>query len=240
MLHLMEEPTEPRSDRAAAFREGLVAVSPLLVGVAPFGLVAGAAVAEAGLHLQEAIGFSTVIFAGASQLAALDLLGQDAPVAVAVLTALVINSRMLMYAASMAPLFAGLPKRQRALGAYLLVDQAYALTVSRVAKEPTFRPWFSYYLGTAAALWVTWQTTTILGVLVGDAVPDSVPLEFAVPVTFLALLAPSVTDRPALTAAAVAAAVATLGAPLPANLGMILGSLAGIGAGFVHSMRRFP
>ena len=213
-------------------------MSPLLLGVAPFGIVAGATVAEIGLHLPEAIGFSTLIFAGASQLAALDLLGRDAPVAVAALTAVVINMRMLMYAASLAPHFASLSPGRRALGAYLLTDQAYALTITRLGREPGWRDAWSYYLGAGVTLWVTWQAMTVAGVFLGDAVPDSVPLDFAVPITFLAILVPAVTDRPTLTAAAVGAAVATVGVSWPANLGMITGALAGIGAGFLHSVRR--
>lgn len=215
-------------------------VSPLLLGVAPFGVVAGATVVEIGLDLPEAVGFSTVIFAGASQLAALDLLGRDATFAVAAVTALVINLRMLMYAASMAPYFGPLPLRRRALGAYLLTDQAYALTITRLGREPAFRDWFAFYLGAGTTLWITWQAMTVAGVLAGDAVPESVPLDFAVPITFLALLVPAITDRPSLTAAVVGAAVATVGAGWPANIGMILGAVAGIGAGFLHSMRRVP
>lgn len=223
--------------RGAALRAGALAVSPILLGVAPFGIVAGATTVEVGLGLPEAVGFSTVIFAGASQLAALDLLGRDAPAAVAILTALVINLRLVMYSASMAPHFASRPLRHRLFGGYLLTDQAYAITIARLGREPGFAPWFPYYVGAGAALWVTWQATTILGVFVGDAVPESVPLDFAVPMAFLALLAPAITDRPTLTAAVVAAGVATVAAPLPANLGMMLGALAGIGMGFLHALR---
>lgn len=224
--------------RGAAVRAGAFAVSPILLGVAPFGIVAGATAVEVGLGLPEAVGFSTVIFAGASQLAALDLLGRDAPAVVAVITALVINLRLVMYSASMAPHFAPKPLRQRLFGGYLLTDQAYAITIARLGREPRFAHWFPYYVGAGAALWVTWQTTTILGVFVGDAVPESVPLDFAVPMAFLALLAPAITDRPTFTAAVVAAAVATSAAPLPANLGMMLGALSGIGVGFLHALRK--
>ena len=59
--------------------------------------------AEAGYGVVETVGHSVLIFAGASQIAAVSLLGDGAPVAVVVLTVLVINLRMLMYAASLAP-----------------------------------------------------------------------------------------------------------------------------------------
>lgn len=214
-----------------AFTDGARDVSPILLGVVPFGLVAGFAAIDAGLTVAHAVGFSVFLFAGASQLAALDLLGSGAHAAVAIGTALVINSRMLMYSASIGPQLAAVPRVRRALAAYLLVDQNYAMSVVRYRDrpEPGYRLW--YFVGAGAILWLSWQVMTVAGALVGDAVLEGVPLEFAVPLTFLALLIPTITDRPTLAAALTAAGVATAGAPLPANLGMPLGALAGIAVG---------
>lgn len=221
-----------------ALGSGALAVSPILLGVAPFGLVWGATVADAGFGFAEAGGFSSIVFAGASQLVALDLLVRGAPLAVVVLTALVINLRMLMYAASIVPHLAGESAPRRALGAYLLTDQAYAVSITRYTQQPEAPRRFEFYVGAGSALWLTWQATSLAGVAVGDAVPESVPIEFAIPAVFLALLAPAVTDRPTLVAALVAGVVATVGDPLPANLGMPVGALSGIGAGFWAAVRR--
>lgn len=231
-----DDPLRPRD----ALWQGAVAVSPLFLGVAPFGVVWGAAAADAGYGLAEASGFSVGVFAGAAQLAALDLLRRDAAVAVAILTALVINLRMLMYAASLAPHFAGEPRGRRLFASYLLTDQAYAIAIARFNDEPDYRWRWHYYLGAGLGLWVTWQTSTVVGALVGDTVPDAVPLGFAVPITFLAILVPSITDRSTLVAAVVAGAVATLAAPLPANAGMMIGALSGILVGFLHATRQHP
>lgn len=221
-----------------AFLDGLRDVSPTLLGIVPFGLVAGIAATEAGLTLAHAVGFSVGVFAGAAQLTAIGLVDADAPIAVAVATALVINSRMLMYAASLAPELAHIPLRQRAAAAYLLVDQAYALSIVRYHRHPEAPHRLAYYLGTAAILWVTWQAMTVAGAFVGAVIPDTVPLGFAIPMTFLALLIPSVTDRPTVAAAVTAAAVATAAGPLPANLGMPLAAVAGIAAGAALALRR--
>ena len=121
----------------ADLRRGVVDVAPLMLGVVPFGLVAGIAAVEAGLDLPLAVAMSVFVFAGASQLAALELLGGDAPLTVVVLTAAVINLRMLMYSASIAPYFRGLPGRWRAGLAYLLTDQAYVLAVARYRSDVT-------------------------------------------------------------------------------------------------------
>ena len=62
-------------------RAGAAAVAPMLIGVAPFGLVAGATTSVEGLGLGAAVGLSTIVFAGASQLAAGDLAGFTAGIA---------------------------------------------------------------------------------------------------------------------------------------------------------------
>lgn len=220
------------SSRRGSFLDGARTVAPVMVGIAPFGLVAGAAAVRVGLSGLHAVGLSVLVFAGASQLAAIELFGENAPVVMVVVTVLVINLRMTMYSASIAPYLRDLATRWRAGLAYVLTDQAYALSVTRfTADEPVDRRW--YYLGVALPLWVVWQVCTVAGVVVGARVSDSLPLEFAVPLTFLALLVPAISDAPSAAAAAVAAAVAVVGAGLPLNLGLLTGAVVGVLAGLV-------
>jgi 4-azaleucine resistance transporter AzlC len=214
-------------------------VAPVLLGIIPFGLFAGVVAVEAGLGLPEAIGFSTILFAGAAQIAAIDLLGGGSPAWVAILTAIVINLRMTMYSASLAVPLAGESRTRRLAAAYVLTDQAYALSVARYADgtKPTVQPWW-FYVGIGYTLWFVWQICTVLGVLVGASVPDAVPLGFGVPLAFLAILVPSVTDRPTLAAAIVGAGVSVAAAPLPANAGMLLGAVSGVVVGALLARRR--
>jgi predicted branched-subunit amino acid permease len=211
-----------------AFRAGLRDVAPVLVGVVPFGLVAGAAAVDAGLSGLQAVGLSVVVFAGASQLAAIELLGNDAPLAVVVGTILVVNLRMVMYSASIAPGFGDVRARWRALVAYLLTDQAYALSVTR--EDGSRLP---YYLGVAAPLWVVWQLCTVVGVVVGARVPPWLPLDFALPLVFLAILVPAIDDGTTAAAALVGGTLATLGTGLPYELGLPLGAVCGVAAGLL-------
>jgi predicted branched-subunit amino acid permease len=227
----MDRPDLPAPSVATAFRAGVAAIGPVLLGVVPFGLIAGVAVTDIRLGLGEAVGFSLIAFAGAAQLVAVELLGAGAPLAVVVGTALIVNLRFLMYSASLAPYLAAEPLHRRAIGAYLLTDQAYAVAIARFSSQPEFRQRWPYYLGAALAMWTTWQVSTFTGAVLGDVIPASVPLGFAVPLTFIALLIPAITDRPTLAAAATAALVATAASPLPANLGMLTGALAGIAVG---------
>lgn len=222
---------------------GAKAVAPMLVGVIPFGLVAGATPVTNGLGGGAAIGFSTIVFAGASQLAAIDSLADGSAALVAVVAACTINLRLLLYSASLAPFLARVPLRRRLLMGYLLTDQAYAVSIAQWTKEdeqaatggppaPELDRRVAYYMGAAVMLWANWQVCTIAGILIGTAVPDSLPLDFAVPLVFLVILVPTVTTRPALVAAAVGGLVALFSAEFgPAHMEVLFGALAGIAAG---------
>jgi len=224
--------------RRTPVRAGLADAAPMLIGVVPFGLVAGAAPIAAGLDLGNAVGLSMFLFAGASQLAVADVLGSGGGVAIAVLTAVTINLRLLLYSASIAPPLAHESLRDRLAAGYLLVDQAYALAVVRWDGTDDRRDRLPYYFAVGILLWVAWQVMTVVGALVGSSLPEEVPLDFAVPLVFLVLLVPVLDKRPSLVAAVVgglsAVAAAELGA---ARLAIMIGGLCGIAAGVVAEVR---
>jgi len=223
---------------------GAKAVAPMLVGVIPFGLVAGATPVTTGLGGETSIGLSTIVFAGASQLAAADVLADGGAAIVAVIAACTINMRMLLYSASLAPYLTHVPLRRRLFMAYLLTDQAYAVSIIRWNADEAqagaggppvvLERRVPYYLGAALLLWVNWQAVTVIGVLIGNAVPESLPLDFAVPLVFLVLLVPAITSRPAAVAAIVGGGTAVLSLQAGADhLSVLVGALAGIVAGAV-------
>ena len=222
---------------------GARTTAPILLGVVPFGLVAGVTAVEAGLDPLQAVGMSVVVFAGASQLAAIDLLGRTAPATVVVLTALVINLRFVMYSASLAPYLRRLGAPARWLSAYVLTDQAYAVSLAEFrSRGPDERSRLWYYLGSALSLWVTWQAATAVGAVAGAAVPPDLSLEFAVPLTFLALLVPAIEDRNTGAVAAVSGAVGVAAATLPFDLGLVTAAVVGVALGVVldHRDGTFP
>ena len=216
-----------------------MAIVPMLIGVIPFGLVAGVTPVAGGLGAGAAVGFSTVVFAGASQLAAIDVLTDGGTAVVAALTACTINLRMLLYSASMAPYLARERFGRRMLIAYFMTDQAYAVSITRWAGEPTddARPETierrcSYFLGAGLTLWTAWQASTVAGALLGNAVPDSVPLGFAVPLVFLVLLVPTLSKLHAVVAAAVGGAATVIALELGVGpLSVMIGAIAGVLAG---------
>ena len=211
---------------------GIRVSGPILLGIIPFALVAGISAANAGMTIIEAVGMSVFVFAGASQLAAIDLIDSNAPFVVVVATAVIINVRMLMYSASIAPYFQAFSTRVRALLAYVLTDQAYAMSVAEYERTPDRnRLW--YYTGIGFTLWIVWQLGTFVGAVVGAGVPEALGLEFALPLVFLALLVPAMKDRGTTTAAIVAGAVG-LGAAVagvPLSLDLPIAAVSGILAG---------
>jgi predicted branched-subunit amino acid permease len=226
------------STTRAELRAGARAVAPMLVGVVPFGLVAGATPVTNGLGAAAAVGFSAIVFAGASQLAAIDVLGSGGSPIVAALAAWTINLRLLLYSASLAPYLARERLRTRLWIAYLLTDQAYAVCVSRWGRDDDPRARVPFFAGGALLLWGSWQLSTLAGALIGATVPEDVPLTFAVPLVFLVLLVPAVNGRPAAVAAAVGGAAAVVAAEAGAGeLSLMIGAVSGIVAGTLAELR---
>lgn len=222
--------------RKAAFLAGAQDMSPLLLGALPFALIAGIAAVRVGLSKFAALAMSHIVFAGAAQLAIIDLIGRDASALVIIFTALVINLRFSVYSASLAPHFQGLPIWWRAGLAYLITDQSFAISISAFNQgRKEFKLW--YYLGAALAMWCVWHLGTALGVFLGTQIPQSWALDFAIPLTFLALLFSSLKDRPSIVAAVVAGVLALVCRPLPYNLGLFLATVGGIVAGYLFDRR---
>ena len=219
------------------FRVGARDMAPLLVGVVPFGAVTGAAMVAGGLSVPQAVSMSVLVYGGASQLAAVDLLAGDAPFLVVAATALAINLRFAMLSASIASYFRRLPTAWRWVVGVLLVDVVYALSVATFDRGADLdRRW--YYLGAGVVLWFGWQGATVAGALFGPAIPESIPFGFVVPLVFIGLLVPTLEDRPTVLAAGTGGVVAVVGANLPLNLGLLVATACGVGAALLVDDRR--
>ena len=222
----------------SALHAGLRAATPVLLGVFPFGVVTGVAMAAGGIPPLEAILYSIVVFAGTSQLAATQLLGAAAPIAVILVTVFFINLRFVMYSASLRSHFAGLPRRWRFGLGYILSDNAYALCITRYTQHPEFGSQHWYFLGAAGLIWMVWQIATVLGVIAGASFPLAWRLDFAAPLAFIAMSVPLLRDRAMVAAALAAGAAVVLAHELPMRLGFILAALAGITAGLLAERNR--
>ncbi len=215
------------------FAAAVKACLPVLPGVFAFASISGVAMVAAGMPHYQAMLMSVLVYAGSSQLAALQLVATGTPIAIAVLAGLVINLRFAIYSLSIAPHLAAARPRSRALLAYLLSDNGFAMTIRGMerAQRPADKIW--YYLGCCAAIWTVWQIGTLTGIVLGTRIPSGWHLEFSIVLTFLAIVVPTIRDRAVAAAACAAAACAVLCWSLPLRLGLILAVIAGIAAGML-------
>ena len=209
------------------FWKGFRDAAPFLLVVGPFALLFGVVATEAGLDLVETMSFSFLVIAGAAQLTALQLMTDQAPTIIVIISALAVNLRMAMYSASLTPYLGGAPLWQRAIAAYFIVDQSYGLSTLKFEQNPNWSmaQRMAYFAGTVAPVCPFWYVFTLVGALIGTSIPDSLALDFALPITFLALITPMLRTRAHVVAAVVSIVLALTLAFLPYNLGLLIAGL---------------
>jgi 4-azaleucine resistance transporter AzlC len=203
---------------------------PLVLGVFPLGLIFGALSLSAGISPGATQGLSFFVFAGSAQFVAVSLIADATPAGLVILTIFIVNLRHALYSANFAPRLRKLSTAWKVALSWLLTDEAFAVASLRYSRGRSARDHW-YTLGTGLTLWACWQTSTALGIALGAAVPGAWHLEFALPLTLMALLSPQLTDRPAWAAALSAGISAVVLAGLPFKLNLLLAALIGIGSG---------
>lgn len=243
--------TAAQRTRLREFLAGCRDEAPLQLGVVPFGMLYGIGALAAGMPAWLAQLTSAVVFAGAAQLVIVQMLAAAAGALPIGLTAALLNLRHVLYSASVADHVRHLPRRWRLLLAYLLTDEAYAVAILRYQTTTAGRGgtdmasgarpagdlhhW--YFLGCGLTLWATWQLSTAAGLLFGATIPPEWDIDFAVPLTFIALLTLLLRERAGQAAALAAALGALAFAALPYKLGLVAAILLGLVAG-VWAARR--
>jgi 4-azaleucine resistance transporter AzlC len=222
-------PSNPRGE----FWSGVRDEAPLLLGVAPFGLIFGALAIDAHIAIPLAQAMSSIIFAGASQFIAAQMIGAGTSGLVILLVVLVVNLRHALYSASVAPYMRSLSPGWKFLLSYLLTDEAYAVTITHYNQEtdPAHKHWF--FLGAGLALWTTWQVSTAIGIFIGARLPKNWPLDFMLPLTFIALVVPALQDRAGVVASVVAVLISMLTLNFPLKTGLLVAAFAGILSGLL-------
>ena len=214
-----------------AFLEGARDIAPMLVGIVPFGIVCGIGAIGAGASPYAALGMSMIMFSGAAQIIAVQLLAAGAPFAVILVSCLVVSLRLVMYSAAMAPYLRPLDHRWRNMLSFLLTDQAFAGALQRFRQSDDLRANASYFLGSGALLWVTWQIATLAGIVAGQVIPASWELDFVVPLCFIAVLVPLLRHRVSVLVFLVATVSVIALDAIPLRLSLICGGLLAIAAG---------
>jgi 4-azaleucine resistance transporter AzlC len=219
----------------AEFFNGCKAELPILLGVLPFGMIYGVLALQAGLSPALALAMSSIVFAGSSQFIGTQLIAQGAGGLVIIATTFVVNLRHALYSASVAPFIKQLPMRWKVLLAYLLTDEAYAVTITRFTQPDSSsalnKHW--YYFGAGITLWASWQISTAIGIFVGQLIPASWSLDFTLALTFIALVVPNLKDRASVAAAVSAGIMAVFAYTWPYKLGLFAAAITGIMIGML-------
>ena len=215
------------------FFAGVKAELPMIIGVIPFGMIYGILALNAGLPASAAQAMSVIIFAGSSQFISAQLFSLSVPAVINVFTIGVINLRHALYSASISPYLEKLPNRWKWSLAYLLTDEAYAVTILHYQEEGDDRNKHWFFLGAGLTLWTTWQLSTATGIFLGASVPESWSLDFAIALTFIALTVPAIKDRASLGAALSAGVIAVIAFNLPLKFGLLAAASIGIMVGLL-------
>ena len=223
----------------AAFFRGLRQALPFTIVVAPFGLLFGVVATEAGLNLWETMVFTSTVFAGASQFAALQLMQDQAPTLIVLVTAMAVNLRMVMYSVAITPHLGKAGLGWRALMAYFLVDQSFAVSSVEFDRNPdlTIPARIAFFFGAVSPIAPLWYAATFAGAAAGRSIPPGWALDFAVPITFLAICAPLLRSLPHLCAALTSILLALLFSGLPWGTGLLIAAAGAMTVGALVELR---
>lgn len=219
--------------RSQQFLYGCRDSIPMIVGILPFGLIYGALASLAGLSLGQALGMSLLVYAGSAQFIAISLLTLGSGAVVILLTTLVVNLRHVLYSAALQPYVGRLPQRWRVPLAFGLTDETFAVVQRRYLSRGMTEHGQWYHAGVALALYLSWVSSSLMGALFGQSVPNLAGwgLDFAMLATFIGIVVPALRSQPQIAAALVAGAVALLCHAWPYKLGLMAAALSGIAVG---------
>lgn len=235
----MNAPAEaPVVFTAAGFKLGTQRVVPMLIGLFPFGLVAGVTAQAHGLSLAEACLMSGLVFAGSSQIVTLGAWTVPASIAAATLTCFIVNLRFALMGPLLAPWLDRLHGWKRWGSLAFLVEHTWALALKEIDRDNRDA---AFFIGAGVLTWITWVVTTLAGFLLGQAVAPAAghPLFFAALACFIAMLVPMWRGKQDLVPWAVAAIVAVgVSREMPGtSWHIVAGAVAGGVAGYLRDRR---
>lgn len=218
------------------FKAGVKDGLPVQLGILPFGVVFGVLGVESGLTPYQTFFMSSLLFAGTSQIIFAQLVALATPVIILLGSVAALNARHLLYSASISEYLRDKPLRWRIMLAYLLTDEAYAVSILRYRQKPHNEMMHYHLLGSGILLWSVWQIATLIGVLAGNAIPEELSLGFVIPLIFMAITLPLIKSRVEVATIGTSTACVFAFAHLPYNLWLLIAAIAGIAAGTLTSV----
>lgn len=210
--------------------KGAMAVLPLCIAVLPWGVLAGSFAIEAGLSIMEAQAMSAILFAGSAQLVAIGMFKAGVGLGTLLLTTFFITSRHLLYSVTLREKISPLPFRWRFILGYWLTDELFAVCANQSNSE--FNRWFA--LGAGGAFYLIWNLATFAGIVAGSYLPSltELGLDFAVAATFIALVVPSMTNKPIVASVVVSLTASVVTSAYQIEGSLMIASILGMFAGY--------
>jgi predicted branched-subunit amino acid permease len=219
--------------RHPEFGRGAREMTAISLAIGAWGLITGVAMVKSGLSVPLAVLMSLLVYAGTAQLAALPLMAGGAPMWVVWATAICVNLRFVIFSAQWRPYFGHLPRGQRLRLAYFTADLNYVIFMQRFPEPRPAPEQVPYFWGGIAVNWPSWQVPSLVGIVVGDAVPASWGFGFAGTVALLGLTCSLLTDRPSVVAGAVSGCAAVAAYALPLKLYIVVAIAAAVAIGLL-------
>ena len=217
------------------FKNGCLQEIPLQLGVFPFGIAYGILGIEVGLTNIQTYLLSIIIFAGVSQIVFAQLFSTFTPSFIIVGTIGIVNLRHILYGVSLSSYLKKLSLKWRVILSYLITDEAFAISYKRFSEEKKTKYMHFHLLGSGITLWISWQISTLIGIFIGPSIPNSLNLEYVIPLSFIAIVVVSINTKIKLIIFIMSALLSILLRDLPWNLWIITSALISIIIGVLIS-----
>ena len=217
------------------FKNGCLQEIPLQLGVFPFGIAYGILGIEVGLTNIQTFLLSIIIFAGVSQIVFAQLFSTFTPNFMIIGTIGIVNLRHILYGVSLSSYLKKLSLKWRMILSYLITDEAFAISYKRFSEEKKTKYMHFHLLGSGITLWTSWQISTLIGIFIGPSIPNSLNLEYVIPLSFIAIVVVSINTKIKLIVFIMSALFSILLRDLPWNLWIINSALISIIIGVLIS-----
>lgn len=195
---------------------------PITSGILPFGLVMGTVYHHAKVTLVQAAGMNVSVFGGAAQLAVIDLMLYKTSILIIIITGLIINLRFMLYSADFAPYIQNSSFWVRIFCTFHLTDQTYAVLKANESHFKTSVEAVQFFMGSCVCMLIAWHGSVLVGFVFGNFLPQNLSLDYAIPLSFVALAMPTMKNKKYIIVAILAATLAVILKPLPYNLGLLI------------------
>lgn len=193
-------------------------------GIITWSIVSNIAILKTGVGVFNTFVMTMTTYASSAQLASIPLMLGNYPIEIIFFTTLIVNSRFIVFSASIAPHFRSQSLLKRSILSYLNADISFAVFIKKypLAKEGISDPKvYHYYLGTTFINWIVWQIGMIIALIFGSQIPDSWGLAFAGTLVLICLVVPLIKTQKEFSIALVCIFIAIVTINFPYRLGIL-------------------